>query len=244
MKARSIWIGFDPREAAAFAVARESIRRRLTSPIPVLGLSLDSLRAQGLYWRPTSKSLGRLWDTISDAPMSTEFAISRFLVPHLNPIGGWALFMDCDMLVRGNLCRLFEDIESDFANRDRALFCVQHEHVPTADTKMDGQVQTSYRRKNWSSFMVFNCDHHANRRLSLELVNSARGLDLHQLCWLKDEEIGSLHPKWNYLLGHTVIEGEPKVVHFTDGGPWFAGLEDVPYADEWRAELNRWATLA
>ncbi len=247
MRPISIWIGFDSREAAAFAVCRESIRRRLSLSLPIQGLHLDSLRAQGLYWRPTEKRLGKLWDVISQAPMSTEFAISRFLVPHLTRHprmieGGYAVFMDCDMLVRGDLWRLIEEIDKQRAGDPKALWCVQHDHQPTSDTKMDGQVQTAYGRKNWSSFMVFDCDHPANKRLTLELVNSARGLDLHQFCWLKDDEIGQIDPKWNCLIGHTDLPDgiEPKVVHYTDGGPWLTAFEGVPYSDEWNAELARW----
>ena len=241
-KPATIYLGFDPRETAAFAVARESIRRRLTVPVPIKGLVLDTLKAQGLYWRPTEKRLGKLWDVISGAQMSTEFAISRFLVPHLHQQGGWALFMDCDMLVKGNLIRLFDELESSLDSH-KALYCVKHQHVPMTDVKMDSCKQTIYPRKNWSSFMVFNCDHPANKRLTLELVNGARGLDLHQFCWLQDEEIGEIDPKWNYLVGHTVLpEGvDPKVVHYTDGGPWFNGFETVAYAEDWRQELNRWA---
>jgi lipopolysaccharide biosynthesis glycosyltransferase len=244
-KQATIYVGFDPREAAAFAVARESIRRRLTAPIQIKGLVLDSLKNLGLYWRPTEKRLGKLWDVISGAPMSTEFAISRFLVPHLHTQGGWALFMDCDMLAKGNLVRIFDELEQS-NDAHKAVYVVKHVHEPTNTTKMDDCVQTSYARKNWSSFMVFNCDHPANKRLTLELINSARGLDLHQFCWLQDDEIGELDPKWNYLVGHTVLpEGvDPKVVHYTDGGPWFTGLETVAYADDWRAELNRWAAWA
>ena len=238
-----IYIGSDPREASAFAVARESLKRRLTVPFPVSGLVLDVLKAQGIYWRPTEKRLGKLWDVISQAPMSTEFAISRFLVPHLNGgRGGYELFMDCDMLVKGNVCRLFDEIRQK--GERKAVWCVKHEHIPTSTTKMDGQEQTFYTRKNWSSFMVFNCDHPANKRLTLELVNSARGRDLHNFCWLQDDEIGELDPKWNYLVGHTELPAnvEPKVIHYTDGGPWFHGFENVEYANDWRSELNRWAS--
>lgn len=97
---RSIWIGFDPREAAAFAVCRHSINRWLTQQIPVKGIVLSDLRRRGLYTRPTEvRSNGQLWDTISDAPMSTEFAISRFFTPLLAG-GGWAMFLDCDMLAQ------------------------------------------------------------------------------------------------------------------------------------------------
>ena len=45
----SIWIGFDPREADAFAVARHSINRHLITPIPVRGVVLTDLRTGGLY---------------------------------------------------------------------------------------------------------------------------------------------------------------------------------------------------
>lgn len=235
-KASSIWIGFDPREGAAFAVARASARRRLTIPIPIHGLVLDDLRTQGLYWRGTEIRRGRLWDVPSQAPMSTEFANSRFLVPHLARTG-WALFMDCDMLVRANLAELFRSVEF----LDYAVMCVKHRHEPEPGIKMDGQVQTRYACKNWSSFVLFNCDHPSNQKLTLELVNTLPGRDLHRFCWLDDSEIGELGAEWNYLVGHSRINGEPKVVHHTDGSPCMDGFHDVPYAAEWRGELARWA---
>lgn len=231
----TIWIGFDPRETAAFAVCRQSINDKLTRQIPVYGLVLDELRAAGLYKRPTERRLGKLWDDISQHTMSTEFAISRFLVPHIAE-SGWALFMDCDMLVRTNLARLFEKLD-----RKKAVYCVKHAHSPDNLVKMDDQVQSRYRRKNWSSFMIFNCDHKANARLTVDMVNTLPGRDLHAFCWLEDHEIGELGPEWNYLIGHTKAEVEPKVVHFTDGGPWFEAYRNVPFADEWTHVLNRWA---
>ncbi|HVQ43739.1 MAG TPA: hypothetical protein VMT30_02125, partial [Candidatus Saccharimonadia bacterium] len=100
---QSIFIGFDHRHAAAHAVCRHSIERRLTRPTSVRGVVLADLRAMGLYTRPTEMhEHDQLWDVISEAPMSTEFAISRFLTPHLAGIG-MAAFMDCDILARVNL---------------------------------------------------------------------------------------------------------------------------------------------
>jgi hypothetical protein len=32
--------------------------------------------------------------------------------------------------------------------------------------------------------MVFNCDHPANRALTLDLINTVPGRDLHRFCWL------------------------------------------------------------
>ena len=235
---QSIWVGFDPREADAFAVARHSINRHLITPIPVRGVVLTDLRTGGLYSRPTSRRDGRLWDDISDAPMSTEFACARFLVPQLAK-SGWALFMDGDMLVRKDLLALFKE-----ADPDKAIMVVKHNYHPPAGTKMDGQAQTVYPRKNWSSVMLFNCDHPANQALTVEMINSVPGRDLHAFKWLDDNLIGELHPRWNWLVDHSDPDIDPAIVHFTEGTPAMPGYEDCEYADEWHAELRRWAAAA
>jgi lipopolysaccharide biosynthesis glycosyltransferase len=182
-----------------------------------------------------SRRDGKLWDNISEAPCSTEFAISRFLTPILAR-EGWALFMDSDILAKADVSELFE-----LADPRYAVMCVQHQHAPSAELlKMDGQAQTLYKRKNWSSVMLFNCGHPSNVNLTVNLVNSVPGRDLHRLCWLKDEEIGDLPMSWNWLVGASDPEIAPDFVHFTSGGPWFEGYEHVPYADEWRAVRREW----
>jgi hypothetical protein len=245
VKPWSVWIGFDPHQAAAFAVARQSIRF-YNQHCRIHGVVLSDVQDRGLYYRPTERRLGKLWDVISDAPMSTEFAISRFLIPELDKRlvpehcrkdpGGWALFMDCDVLVRTSLLQLFLGLDDT-----KAAYCVKHAHVPDKTVKMDGQTQTTYSRKNWSSVMALNLDHPSNKALSVELVNTWPGRDLHAFKWLKDDEIGELSPAWNYLVGHTKLNVEPKIVHFTDGGPWFEAFKDVEYGAEWMVELERWA---
>lgn len=230
---RSAWIGYEPREAEAFAVARRTLRRHAAG-VPVHALHLDSLRRAGLYTRPTSTVRGQMWDDISDAPMSTEFAISRFLVPHLAK-SGWALFMDCDMLIRHDVGELFA-----MADPSKAVMCVQHQYEPTEHTKMDGQAQTRYARKNWSSVMLFNCDHPANDALTLEMVNTVPGRDLHRFCWLTDDLIGALPGKWNFLAEAQPRIEDPAIVHFTLGHPNMPGHEAAPYAHEWRSELAQW----
>lgn len=234
---RSIWIGFDPRESAAFAVARLTVERHAPMVTRVRGLILDEMRARSLYLRPTSRKAGLLWDDISDAPMSTEFAISRFLTPHLAR-EGLALFMDADMLVRAPLAPLFDYAQ---AHPEFAVCCVKHNFAPPEGVKMDGQLQTTYARKNWSSVMMFNCAHPTNRKLTLELINTVPGRDLHRFCWLEDHEIGALPAEWNYLAGHSHIDEKPKIVHFTDGIPSMPGYGNVEFADEWRAALHDWA---
>lgn len=228
---QSIYIGFDPREVDACKVAGHSLHRHLSRHIPVHSLVLGELIAKGLYKRPIELRQGRMWDTLSDAPMSTEHANSRFLVPHLAK-SGWALFMDGDMLVRKDISEVFEGLDNS-----KAIYCVHHYHIPLNNTKMDNQIQTLYRRKNWSSFMIFNCEHPANKSLTLDVINTFPGRDLHRFCWLDDSEIGELHPRWNWLVGHSDSTIVPAVVHFTEGVPNMPGYEDVAYADEWRKEL-------
>jgi hypothetical protein len=237
MKSRIIYMGFDPRpsEAIAYAVARASIRRYLTQPIRIVGLVLDELRAQGLYRREHKIVDGGLWDVISDAPMATEFANSRFLVPHLAKTG-WAVFLDADMLARADLKMLF-----DLGDERYAVQVVKHIYQPKTTIKMDGQIQTRYACKNWSSLMLFNCDHPANKRLTVDMVNTLPGRDLHRFCWLDDEEIGTLPARWNWLPGHSSPGIEPALVHYTEGGPWLPKYANAPYADQWRDELARWA---
>lgn len=235
---RTIYIGFDSREAEAFFVARESIRQ-YDKMTPIYGLVLEDLRAAGLYTRPMeirmTQKRRQMWDLLSDAPMATEFANSRFLIGHLSG-SGYALFMDCDVLVRCDIRRLFEICERD---PSKAVWCVKHEHKPVHGMKMDGQQQTKYARKNWSSVMVWNVDHPAHDGLTLEAINTLPGRDLHRFCWVKDEDIGELGSEWNLLVGASDPVPDAKIVHFTNGGPWIYGFERVDYSDEWRAARVR-----
>jgi hypothetical protein len=99
--------------------------------------------------------------------------------------------------------------------------------------------QTPYGRKNWSSVMVFNCER--CRALTPEYVNTATGLELHQFRWLADEEIGELPPVWNVLVGVQPVPAEPKILHYTLGGPWFDDCRTMPESGRWleaRAAMN------
>jgi hypothetical protein len=216
---------------------------------------LQELIKSGEYTRPI-KFIGknhRLHDVISEAPMSTQFAISRFFVPYLvkksviehrkeyDPPAkyGWAMFVDCDIMCRHNLTELFNLVER---HPEKAVFCVKHNHHVEIDNsyKKDAQVQTRYARKNWSSVMLFNVDHPSNDKLNLKLLNLRPGRDLHAFCWLKDKEIGELPLEWNWLVNVSEPCDDPAIVHFTEGGPWLHRYRDVPFADEWHANLVRW----
>lgn len=244
IKERTIFVGYDPRQREACGVAVKSILHKLTTPYPleettIRLLELDVLRGKGLYTRPTSRKDGVMWDDISDAPMSTEFAISRFLVPHLVP-RGLALFVDGDILARSNLSRLFDLWDGS------PVMVVKHKHGPgkwragaetIAETKMDGQLQTSYPCKNWSSVMLFDCDHPSNRGLTLEVINSETGRDLHCFSWLMMDEIGELPSEWNHLVGIDEPRRDAEIVHFTLGLPDVPGYEHSEHAEEWRSYL-------
>jgi hypothetical protein len=237
-----VYVGFDPREAAAFAVARDTIRRGLNIPVPIRGLVLSELQKAGLYtrpieYRPSAADGPLMWDVISDAPMSTEHANARFLVPHLAK-DGLALFVDGDVLARGNVGDVFWQASRD---PSKAIWCVHHDYRPSGSVKMDGQPQTRYARKNWSSVILWNVDHPANKKLTLEMINTLPGRELHRFSWLDDSDIGELDLEWNYLVGESAPMSDPKIIHFTLGLPNMLGYEQCEYSDEWRAELYRWA---
>lgn len=238
---RTIWVGFDQREAPAFAVAVHSARMHRTLPITIRGVVLGDLQRAGKYRREIRREVTpdgktRMIDVPSDHPMATQHACSRFFVPMLAR-EGWALFTDGDVLWRNDPALLFEQFDPRFA-----AYCVKHVHTPLAETKMDGQVQSQYSRKNWTSVIAFNCDHPANQVLKtdLEYLNTRPGRYLHALEWLRDNEIGELGSEWNWLVGWSSEEIEPSVVHFTEGTPDMPGYENVPYADEWHRTLEDW----
>ena len=225
-----VYIGYDAREAGAYDVAVSSLLRRASRPVSITPLNAQRLAESGLLRRPTYRGGGQNFDILSNAPASTEFAISRFLVPLLAQ-SGWALFIDSDVVFLEDVAKLFA-----LADNRYAVMCVKHDYAPAAGRKMDNQVQTVYARKNWSSVMLFNCDHPANRRLSLIDVQERRGFDLHQFYWLNDAEIGALPAEWNWLVNAQPKPDKPCIAHFTLGGPFLSGWEGAEYDEIWYSE--------
>ena len=136
---------------------------------------MTALRRIGLYRRtPDTESTcwgenqdGVMRDEFDKKPFSTEFSFTRFLVPHLNQYEGFALFMDCDMFFMGDPCELFHK----YATIDAPpLQVVKHDYTNTSNTKMYGCPQTNYSRKNWSSFMLWNCGHPSNLNLTVDEI--------------------------------------------------------------------------
>lgn len=213
----NVYIGYDPNETVAYHTLAHSILRRASIPVSVAPL----MRSQ----------LGSLYRRERGPTESTEFSLSRFLVPALSGFSGWSVFMDCDMLCRADIAELIPYIEGA---ADKAVLVCPHDYVPRTERKFLDQVQTKYPRKNWSSLMVFNNER--CRSLSVEYVNAASGLELHRFTWVPDEAIGFLPLQWNWLVGEYDRASDAKIVHFTLGGPYFDEYRDCDYADEWVAE--------
>ena len=142
---------------------------------------------------------------------------------------GIALFLDNDMLV-------FDDIREilDLPMADYALRVVKQKHEPKEKTKMDGAIQTSYPRKNWSSVMLMNC--YKLTKWTKRVVESGDGTRLHQFKDIPDKLIGDLPPEWNHLDKYE--PGKTKLLHYTSGGPWFEKCKNHPHADIWN-KINK-----
>ncbi len=217
----NIFIGYDARETAAFHVLSHSLLRLATGPISITPL----VREHFPYF------------TRKRGPMeSTDFSISRFLVPYLSGYQGYSLFMDCDMLAQVPINDLWQHIAT--GKPYKAVWVCPHDYIPNSSLKMDNQVQTAYARKNWSSFMFF--DNSECRILTPDYVNTATGLQLHRFEWLQDDQIGYLPLEWNWLVGEYAANyDKAKVLHYTLGGPWFPQHRYGPYADVWLTEYRR-----
>ena len=119
-----------------------------------------------------------------------------------------------------------------------AVCVVKHNHVPSVASKMDGQPQTTYKRKNWSSVILWNLDHPAHKALTPQSLNLLPGRDLHAFCWLADDEIGELPRTWNWLEGvYPVMNPPPALIHYTHGGPWM-DMDYVAFGDLWKREKD------
>lgn len=208
----NITIGYDRNNRIPAYVLAESIMQHSSIPVNFTFLHRDML---GNLSRPVQKH------------DSTEFSNNRFLTPYLNNYEGWSLFLDNDMLVQSDIKELFE-----YADERYAVMCVKHNQVCKSNTKFLGKKQYHYKFKNWTSVMLFN-----NKKcnvLTPEYVKTTNGLDLHQFKWLDHSLIGELPLEWNYLVDNlNQTTNTPKLIHYTEGGPYFKETKNCEYADKW-----------
>lgn len=215
-----IFIGYDAQEPLAYHVLCHSILTRASGPVSFTPLIRSALT--DCYQRQRG-------------PLeSTDFSMTRFLVPHLCKYGDFAIFMDCDMLCQGDIYEALRVAKED--KELRAVWVAKHNYIPSTARKFLNQPQTTYFRKNWSSFMIFRnkfCE-----RLTPLYINNAQGLDLHRFAWTTDDAIGELPLEWNWLVGEYEKNPKAKMLHYTLGGPWFRDYQFCDHAELWFKELD------
>ena len=221
----NIFIGYDSKERVAYNVLSHSIIQNSTKPVAITPIALNHLRDDFVRER--------------NALSSTEFSFSRFMIPHLMNYQGWALFMDCDML-------MFEDVSKLWRMRDdsKAIQVCKHDYTPKESKKFLGQVQTKYEKKNWSSFMLMNCRKCTS--LTSDFVNTTTGAQLHQFKWIDDDSlIGDIPLEWNWLVDEPGYDEKENVknLHYTKGGPYFKEYKDCGYSKQWFDHFNETTTI-
>jgi lipopolysaccharide biosynthesis glycosyltransferase len=210
-----VFIGYDPREAIAYHVCANSIIRNSSRPVSIIPVALNLFKDYS--------------ETHTDG--SNHFIYTRFLVPYLMSWTGSAIFIDGDMIVRGDIAELWDlrDISKD-------VMVVKHDYKTKMKTKYLGSKNEDYPRKNWSSVIVWNCNSFPNRKLTPEFVQSQPGSFLHRFSWLDDERIGELPIEWNWLPDEFGPNPDAKLLHYTLGTPSFHEFANTPQAEEWHRE--------
>lgn len=216
-----IFVGYDERESAVFHTFNQSVIDNTESPValvPLHGPMLDGFDGQ------------------QDG--TNRFIYSRYLVPLLCNYKGWALFMDGDMIALGDLQELW-----DMRDESKAVLVVKHNYRTVFPRKYLGTPlendNVDYPRKNWSSVMLWNCGHEANRVLTRQFVATAGPKVLHRFAWLHNDVIGSLPGEWNHLVDEFLPGRPPRLIHYTLGCPGIKGYEDCSYAGHWHETIKR-----
>ena len=210
-----VFIGYDPREAIAFHVCANSIIRNSSRPVSIIPVALSLFKDYS--------------ETHTDG--SNHFIYTRFLVPYLMSWSGSAIFIDGDMIVRGDIAELW-----DLRDLAKDVMVVKHDYKTKMKTKYLGSKNEDYPRKNWSSVILWNCSTFPNRKLTPEFVQGQPGSFLHRFSWLDDERIGELPIEWNWLPDEFGPNPDAKLLHYTLGTPSFHEFADTPQAEEWHRE--------
>jgi len=208
----NIVVGFDQREAVAYHVFCQSVLSKASRPVRFIPLAHNALK----------------FYTETHTDGSNKFIYSRFLTPYLQSFEGPALFADGDMVCRTDIAELM-----DLFDPAKAVQVVQHDYQTKANTKYLGNRNQNYPRKNWSSVILWNCGHPANRVLTPELIQNQPGSFLHRFAWLSDDLIGALPPEWNWLATEYEDNPQAKLVHYTLGTPCFKDFARTEMAPLW-----------
>lgn len=209
-----IVVGFDQREAVAYHVFCQSVIRHTSTPVrftPLVAHGLDGKRDG-----------------------SNAFIYSRFLVPYLMGFKGRAIFADGDMICREDISKLW-----DLYDERYAVQVVKHDYQTKHKKKYLGNKNEDYPRKNWSSLILWNCEHPANKCLTPESIKDLDGSFLHRFNWLHDGEIGELPVTWNWLVLEYPENEYASLYHFTIGTPCFEAYRDCEHSNYWMYEFAK-----
>ena len=113
---------------------------------------------------------------------------------------------------------------------------VKHDYKTKTAKKYLGSKNEDYPRKNWSSVILWNCEHPENRIVTTDFVSNATGAQVHRFTWLEDNLIGELPIEWNWLPDEFGPNKNAKLLHYTLGTPCFPDFAITPMADEWQRE--------
>lgn len=183
-----VFIGVDQRQPLAYTVLQSSIIRRASKLVTITPLLLSQL--------PENMQRRGL----------TDFTFSRYLVPYLCGYQGWAVFMDADMMARGDIHDLMDHARDEYA--------VQVVKVP--------------QRFEWPALMLFNCE--KCTALTPELVMEG---DPGEFGW---GDVGELPAEFHHVVGYQEPNPDAHIVHFTMGIPAFPEVRPCEFDREWMME--------
>lgn len=185
----NVFIGYDPRQPVAFQVAAHSVWKHASQPVSITRLQLNQL--------PITRT------------GLTQFTYSRFLVPWLSGYEGLSLFVDSDVLVRGDVHEL---LSYPTEHLGMGVFLVPH--------------TLKFERPSVMLFRNALC-----KTLTPEYVQQANVFNFE---WAQ-ERIGALPKEWNHLVGYDEPNPHAKLVHFTQGIPCWPETVGSEFAQDWLA---------
>jgi len=208
-----IIVGFDQREAVAYHAFTQSVIEKSSIPIRFLPLNINSL--------------SNYKETHQDG--SNEFIYTRFLVPYLMNFQGWAIYADGDMVCLEDIKKLW-----DLRDDNYAIQVVKHDYKTKIKNKYWGNKNEDYPRKNWSSLILWNCNHPSHEVLNPNFIREQTGAFLHRFSWIKDQDIGELAKEWNWLAMEYEDKKDLNLIHYTIGTPCFKEYENASLSSYWK----------
>ena len=206
-------VGFDQKEAVAYHTFVQSIIEKASIPVRFMPLSM--------------KSLSGYSEEHTDG--SNDFIYTRFLVPYLMNFKGWAIYADGDMVCLNDIKNLW-----DLRDEKYAVQVVKHNYKTKIKRKYWGNKNEDYPRKNWSSLILWNCNHSSHKVLNPEFIKSQTGAYLHRFSWINDSEIGDIEMEWNWLAMEYEEKKDIKLIHYTIGTPCFKEYENASLSSHWK----------